>query len=66
MMASAKRDILTSFLMFIQVILFSCFTTLEVIENVMFIIGSMGIPKYFLILIEMISMFVRSAVVFSK
>lgn len=32
----------------------------------MFSIGNTGIPEYFPILIEMISMFVRSAVVFSK
>lgn len=32
----------------------------------MVIIGNMGIPEYFLILFEMISMFVRVAVAFSK
>lgn len=52
--------------MFIQVILFSCFITFEVPANVMFTIGNMGVPEYFPILIEMIFMFVRSAVVFSK
>lgn len=52
--------------MFISVILFSCFITLEGLANVMFIISNMGISEYLPILTEVIPMFVESAAVFSK